>query len=48
MIPQDVAGATFLAFGSSAPEIIIAAITTFQQVVTYQTKKTKDVNNLKS
>jgi Ca2+/Na+ antiporter len=29
-IPEDVAGATFMAFGSAAPEIIIAAVTTIQ------------------
>lgn len=29
-IPEDVAGATFMAFGSAAPEIIIAAVTTMQ------------------
>jgi len=29
-IPEDVAGATFMAFGSAAPEIIIATVTTLQ------------------
>lgn len=29
-IPEDVAGATFMAFGSAAPEIIIASVTTLQ------------------
>merc|ERR1719379_2756036 len=29
-IPEDVAGATFMAFGSAAPEIVIAAVSTAQ------------------
>jgi len=31
-IPEDVAGATFMAFGSAAPEIVIAAVTTIQSL----------------
>lgn len=32
-IPDDVAGATFMAFGSAAPEIVIAAVSTAQATV---------------
>ena len=33
-VREDVAGATFLAFGSAAPEIVINAVTTIKSQVT--------------